>query len=325
MIMPAVSVIMPVFNGERWIAEAIQSVLEQTFADFELIIVNDGSSDASLEIINQFAEKDSRVRIFDEQNRGQSVARNYGVKQARGEWIACIDADDLWHPHRLEKQINLIYADKEIILVGTGLLIIDEFGFRGRSYNFPVKHKNLVKRLVDFRPFFAHSSAIYKKEIFDELGGYRDILKTAEDHDLWLRLSERGKIGCIRSILVSIRKHNNNISSSENGRRQMLDSIAVKISYWRRKWGYEDPLLLSEDLHISTFLKWIEKEIEDLGVIKDENYIKKLKRKIREKNSQHSKFMFLAMSFIYSPLIISRRLRYKIFGSKMAIFLAKKL
>ena len=126
--MPSITVLMAVYNGERWLAESIQSVLEQTFTNFEFIIVNDGSNDCSLQIINQFSKKDSRIRVYNKKNSGLADSLNYGIAEARGEWIARIDADDICSLERLQKQIECVRLNTDLVLVGSGLVIIDENG-----------------------------------------------------------------------------------------------------------------------------------------------------------------------------------------------------
>ena len=315
---------MSVFNGERWLSEAIQSVLDQTFTDFEFLIVNDGSTDGSIEIINQFADQDCRIRILDKSNTGLSDSLNTGIERASGEWIARIDADDLCEPQRLAKQIELVRADKDLVLVGTGLTLIDQHGLEGKVYQFPVQHKHLVKQLTGRGRFFAHSSAMYKTVVVRELGGYRNKLSRAEDHDLWLSLSERGKIGCVRASLVYIRKHTDQISHDDGGRRQVVDANIARMAYWSRQMQYEDLLDGMSDSRFAEFRKWVEIEMEQAGWLVFADFISELKRKVSLEKSAFNKLIVLVMSLIGSPLNMSRWLRVRLFGSNLHKILLTK-
>ncbi len=239
---PIVSVLMSVYNGERWLFESITSVLNQTFSNFEFVIVNDGSSDSSRQIIATFASSDSRVRVLDKDNTGLADSLNQGVDFAQGDWIARIDADDICEPHRLAEQVAFVKAYPRTVLLGSGLMEIDEEGRAGLTYRYPEKHAELVLNLERRKPFFAHSSAFFRKESFHRVGCYRSRIKRAEDYDLWLRLSEVGEIACQGAALVRIRKHGGQISYDEGGRRQLLDSHVALASYILRRGGAPDPV-----------------------------------------------------------------------------------
>ena len=313
----AVSVLMSVFNGERWLAESIDSVLNQTFRDFEFIIVNDGSTDRSLEIINKFSQLDSRIKVFDKINTGLSDSLNYGIARSSSEWIARIDADDIWIPHKLERQINLIRTDQDIVLIASSFLLIDENGARGKEYHYPVKHAELVQRLIR-RTHFPHSSALYRTKIVRELGGYRNKLKRSEDLDLWLKLSERGKIGCIDQPLVLIRKHIDQISHDSGGFRQLNDAHSSIVSYWIRQLHQPDPL----DIDPQKFIDWIGARLEENGDYKIYSIIKDLKARISASDKNIQKIKFLIFTLTRHPIITYRWLREKIFGSDLHKILA---
>ena len=222
---PSISVLMSVFNGERWLADSIESVLNQSFEDFEFIIVNDGSNDSSLKIIESFGNSDSRIRILNKENSGLTYSLNYGLSKARGAWIARIDADDICSPNRLLKQLNYSKSEKDLVLLGSGLFIIDDHGNQIKAYRYPKKHKRLVKTLSKGLPFFPHSSAFFKLSAALNIGGYRLPFKRTQDQDLWLRLSEVGKIGSLSEPLVFIRKHSEQISNNNFGNEQSIYSI----------------------------------------------------------------------------------------------------
>lgn len=314
---------MSVFNGESWLSESIQSVLAQTFTDFEFIIVNDGSRDCSLEIIKHFADQDSRIRIFDKPNTGLADSLNYGIRRARGDWIARIDADDLCESQRLEKQIKLIRSVKDLVLVGTGLKLIDKHGLVGKVYEYPSNHENLVNRLTRGSSFFAHSSAMYRTSFVRKLGMYRQRILRAEDLDLWLRFSECGKIGSVTEPLVSIRKHEDQISLDKGGRAQLIDSYVAMVCFWLRQTQHEDPIDSLSDSAFSEFHRWVEGEMEAYGVFESANCIAEIKRKLRSRNTNLAKYIVLISSVINSPQQSYRLLKNKLFGSSLPKMIAR--
>ena len=160
------------------------------------------------------------------------------------EDLACaLSASDICKPDRLRKQIALIKngAD-DIVLVGCGLTLIDQTGNHGKSYTYANDSLSLKRRLIRYRPFFAHSSIMFRTDVVKRLGGYRGRLKRAQDRDLWLRLIEEGKLACVEETLVYIRKHKEQISSGKSGQLQQIDSYLSMVSYWLRAWGCEDPI-----------------------------------------------------------------------------------
>ena len=202
---PSITVLMSVFNGGRWLSRSIKSILNQTYIDFEFIIVMDGCTDDSLSIANFFADQDHRIVIYEKPNTGLADSLNYGISHARGDWIVRIDADDVCESDRIEKQTEYLNRYPRVILVGSGLYFLNEDDVTGGVYNYPTTHEKLVSRLVTGRAFFPHSSAVYKASAVRQIGGYRARIRRAEDWDLWLRLSEVGQISCVDYPLVGIR------------------------------------------------------------------------------------------------------------------------
>ncbi len=237
---PVISVVMPCFNGARWIAESIDSVLNQTFEEFELIIIDGGSSDGSIDIIHNYIKKDSRIVLIEKPSLGLSASLNLGIDIARGEWIARLDADDISEPKRLASQLQAAINCPTLVFIGSGLTEIDEHGTLGKKFLYPTTHKKLINNLVRFKRFPPHSSAFYRKDIVLQAGGYRTEIKRAEDLDLWLRLSELGDLGSIPECLVRYRKHLSQTSNFEGGIPQMIDARVAVVGYWLRIWGQPD-------------------------------------------------------------------------------------
>ena len=237
---PAISVLMPCFNGARWIAESIESVLNQTFSAFELIIIDGGSSDGSIDIIKEYIERDSRVILLERPGLGLSASLNLGIDTALGQWIARLDADDVSEPERLALQLQASTQNPKLVFLGAGLTEIDEDGTLGKSFLYPEQSAQLLNNLVCFKRFPPHSSAFYRTSVVKKAGGYRTEIKRAEDLDLWLRLSELGELGSLPRCLVRYRKHANQTSNFEGGTPQVIDARVAVVGYWLRQNGISD-------------------------------------------------------------------------------------
>lgn len=273
---PPISVVMSCYNGQRWLADAIESILNQSYKDFEFIIIDDGSTDNSVDIMNDYSSKDQRIRIVKKNNTGLPDSLNVGIEKARGKWIARIDADDLCQPDRLEKQYALAKSDPSLVLIGSAYCEIDQFGILGKFQTYPESHRRLKNNLLQNKRFFAHSSAFYKAEHVRRVGFYRPRIKKAEDYDLWLRLSEVGKLACIQEPLIFSRKHPDQISLEDAGRRQIIDARVALTSYWIRKFNQTDPVEMDEK-QFHTFRKWIEKKIDENRLCEYRDFITQIK------------------------------------------------
>jgi len=253
---------MSCYNASRWLREAGDSVLAQTFEDFEFILVDDGSTDDTWDVIQSYRERDERVVAICKKNTGLADSLNVGISQAKGAWIARLDADDVCEQTRLQEQVSYVRGNPAIILLGTGCVEIDERGDAVRTHIYPSAHPTLVRHLVRVQRFFPHSSAFYSRNAVRRQGGYRTRIRRAEDWDLWLRLSEHGQLGCIERPLVRIRKHEGQISHDEFGRRQISDSRAGIVSYLLRRGGLSDPVD-GDEATWSAFLSWLEIRLEE--------------------------------------------------------------
>jgi len=316
-----ITVLMSVYNGERWLAESITSVLNQTHIDFEFIIVNDGSVDSTLKIIERFASIDRRIKIIDKPNTGLADSLNQGILQARGEWIARIDADDLCAPNRLTIQYELAQSCSTLVLIGSNLIEIDVLGQDVKTFRYPNYHHQLVSNLIQKKRFFAHSSAFIRTKSLKLIGGYRTRIKRAQDYDLWLRLSEIGEIACIDASLVSIRHHAGQVTHEEGGRRQVVDSRVALVSHLLRHKGAVDPVgANSTDKDFANFRSFIEREIELDGIIEYRLFI----MKIREELSKHNLVRVIELiALCGSPLnFIIRYVKEAAFGEKLGQRLA---
>jgi glycosyltransferase involved in cell wall biosynthesis len=255
---------MSCYNAERWLAEAVESVLQQTFSDFEFIAVDDGSRDSTARLLSEYAAADRRLIIVKKENSGLADSLNKGIALAKGKWIARIDADDICEPSRLRRQLKHASRDDSLTVIGSGFIEIDQNGQPLASHSYPTYHRALAKRLVRGRGFFPHSSAFFQRDAVAKIGGYRPQIRRAEDWDLWLRLSEVGKIGCNPEPLVRVRKHPNQISHVEQGKRQFVDAIAAVTAHYLRIQGKPDPLD-GKPAEVAKYIGFIERSIDREG------------------------------------------------------------
>ena len=187
---PRVSVLVPVYNGEKFLGSTIESLISQSLKDFEIIIVNDGSTDKSGEIADSFARADDRIIVIHQDNSGVSGALNNGARIARGNLIARLDADDIADPQRLEMQVRFMNDNPAIVCCGSAIRYIDEDGRELRCRVFPLSNED-IQRLILSKGCYAHSAVIYRRDVFEQVGGYRSNFNSTEDLDLFLRLCFR--------------------------------------------------------------------------------------------------------------------------------------
>lgn len=223
---PLVSVILPAYNAEPYIGPAIRSILDQTLHEIELIVIDDGSTDNTLDVVSTFSS-DSRVRIISQANTGLSSALNTGLSAARAEFIARMDADDLSERDRLFIQYQFLLANPEVCLVGSQITrIVGDGQFPIGETSFPVDHKNIVKGLRQGAHVMTHASIMFTARASRSVGGYWEY-GVAEDWDFFLRMSEVGMIANIDLPLYRVRFHNSgiNATSLQNVRTNIMFAI----------------------------------------------------------------------------------------------------
>lgn len=262
---PRVSVLMSCFNAADYLPEAIESVLSQTFADFEFVIVDDGSTDRTLDVVRSYAAMDTRIVVVEKRNTGLADSLNTGMRMARGEWIARLDADDIALPIRLEKQIAYIDRHPQTVFTGSGFTEIDSAGNHLRDYLYPAGRDRCLRRIKKLGSFPPHSSFLYHKAAAEALGGFNPRFRRSQDADLWFRLSRVGEIGVISMPLVKIRKHNTNISNEAGGRIQAIFGTAAQTCHFLRMHGVPDPSQQS-DAEWQQFVEWLTMRIEQSGL-----------------------------------------------------------
>ena len=210
--MPRISCLMPVYNCERYVGEAINSVLSQTLQDFELIVVDDGSTDGTREVIDAYQKRDSRIVVFPQPNGGIVSALNAGLRECKGDYVARMDGDDICLPNRFALQARYLDQNPHCVCVGGSYIAIDE---KGVKYDIFRYSRN---RFTSFDVFpvrvalTCHPLAMLRKETLEVLGGYRKTFPHAEDLDLFLRIADFGRVDNPDEVLLYYRSHPGNLS-----------------------------------------------------------------------------------------------------------------
>lgn len=273
--MPKVSVILPVYNGEKYLEEAIESILNQTVKDFEFIIINDGSTDSSEEIILSYTDK--RIKYFRHENIGLAATLNKGIELSEGIYIARQDQDDISLPKRLEKQITFMENNPSVGLLGAWAKIIDENNNKRGSHRHPT-HDKLLKNFLLFNNPFVHSSVIIRKNVLMKTGFYttNPDRQPPEDYELWSRISRVAEIANIPLELICYREVQTSMSrEGEHPFSKKVRMISIEnIRHYLSGSGYERFAEQIADAYISGQLSKVDNIDlkEALGYIANEIY-----------------------------------------------------
>ncbi|MEI7958496.1 MAG: glycosyltransferase [Verrucomicrobiota bacterium] len=232
---PPVSVLMPVYNAARYLAEAVESIRAQTFGDFELIAVDDGSTDRSLKILQQFANADSRVKIVSRPNTGIVGALNDGLSVAGGEFVARMDSDDLATPARFAKQLAAMQQDRECVALGSAVLFTDPKGRPLKAYRPPVDHAAIEEELARGNGgALIHPTVLFRRAALIQCGGYRQQYNFIEDLDLYVRLLAVGRLGNLPDVLLHYRQHANSVNHLKGSRSVQAAEIIAPLRQSKR-------------------------------------------------------------------------------------------
>ena len=224
---PRVTVIMSVYNGEKYLSKAIASILNQTFGDFEFVIINDGSRDGSARILEEFASQDLRLRIYHQENSGLATALNRAASVAKGEYLARMDADDIAFPTRLEKQVSFLNDNPEVGVVGTAFYKMDESGRIMEMWIMPTEDQAIRNVMMQHNPF-AHPSVVMRKDVFSIVGGYNMKYRVGQDYELWFRMVPYCKFANLDEPLMLWRFYNRNTTFSKQ-RVVLQNSLKTRL------------------------------------------------------------------------------------------------
>lgn len=310
-----VSVVMPVYNSQEFLEEAIESVLEQTYTNWELIIVDDGSPDSSYEIAEKYQQKDTRIVLHKQKNGGPSSARNTAVSLAKGELIAMLDPDDVMFPNRLQEQVEFLDQYPEVSIVSCLCNYVDRNNrILGTNYTDILTIEDCHRYLRENKIIFClHSGATMYREAFLKVGGYKEEVFYTQDLDLWNRMAETGyNLVVTPKILVNYRIHGGSIMSTKYLKIPYEYYWIVDSTYKRRKG--------KEELDYETFLKELHK--------KSFKYRMSIKRKVFYKyfyrnaglmyaEKKPLKFLInIAAAFLLNPIYVFHKVtKEKLFES----------
>jgi glycosyltransferase involved in cell wall biosynthesis len=246
---PKVTILMPVCNARKYIAEAIRSVMDQSFSDFELLIVDDGSTDDTLKTILQF--KDPRIKILCKEKEGISAALNAGLRMARGAYIARFDADDICMPRRLERQVLFLDGHPAYLVVGSDAEYISEngeylFSFLCKGHT----HREIVGNMYRHCPVI-HSAAMYRKEAILRMGGYSPHAHNFEDHLLWIQLLKTGRCCNLPEALIKVRINPQSVTIDERWRgrrfRRLKQGILARGTITKEEGNELRDIIIRQD------------------------------------------------------------------------------
>jgi glycosyltransferase involved in cell wall biosynthesis len=238
---PLVSVVLPVWNGERYLSAAVESILSQSYQNFELIVVNDGSDDGSRAIVLQHAAVDARVKLIDAPHRGLVASLNLGCDTARGEYIARLDCDDVALPLRIELQVAHLQRHDRVALLGSAFQYIGPSGERTAVVVHPPTDNVSIRQRLKSANCFCHSAVMMRADAFRRVGGYRPVCTEAQDYDLWMRLGDDYEAANLPAVLVLYRVHPAQVSLTKIERQAMV-ALAVRVATATRRRTGRDPL-----------------------------------------------------------------------------------
>lgn len=240
------TVLLPVYNGEQYVGRTIESVLSQSYRDYEFLILDDGSQDRTPEILESYAQRDPRIRLLRHPNHGVGYTLNRAINEARGKLLAEIGADDLALPGRLQKQVDFLESNPDYVLVGGYLRVIDSRDRPIGLRKYPTADARLRERMVLYNPF-ASPSLMYRRDDALAVAGYTSRFSTSEDYDFLLRLARRGKVANLPEPLTAYRLHQGQTKSKQT-LRQLRDTVRIKRTAYA-EYGYrETPLARAVNL-----------------------------------------------------------------------------
>lgn len=227
---------MTVYNCDQFIRQAIETIQNQTWTDYEFIIVDDGSTDSSLEIINKIAQTDSRIQVIESSHVGRSKALNLAVRSSHGSYIANIDSDDLCENSRFQCQMEFLRTNQEIGLLGTSYNIYDEISKEKYSRILP-QYDEEIKKLLVKHMYFYHSSIIFRRDIYDTINGYDEQLPVSIDYDFCVRMACKSKIGNLPQVLVTQRLNQTAFFQKINGWVRYKANVKIRFNAWKNFSG----------------------------------------------------------------------------------------
>jgi glycosyltransferase involved in cell wall biosynthesis len=257
---PKLSVLMPVYNAARYLTEAVESILAQTFRNFEFVIVNDGSTDRSTRILERFAKRDARIHLITRPNTGIVGALNDGLQYCKCDLIARMDADDVSMPERFERQLAFMDAHPQVACLGTRVLGIDPYGGVLFTSDHALTHEQIDAGLLRGSGWsIVHPAAMMRKNAVLAVGGYRKEFQWAEDLDLFLRLAETAKLANLPDVLLQYRQHPDSVNRTKQNEQVRVITAVVHEAHKRRSlsidshWTFTPAPVLPKDKQLRSW------------------------------------------------------------------------
>jgi GT2 family glycosyltransferase len=238
---PVATVLLPVRNGERYLSLALDSVLGQTLSDLELLVVDDGSYDATPAILTSYASRDARVRVLQNDGAGMTSALNLGLAHCQAPFVVRMDADDIALPDRLMSQISALKRRPDVVAVGGAVEFMNADGRRFATVGYPLENDDANAALARNSVPIVHPAATLRRAAILQVGGYRPVAYPADDFDLWLRLAELGALINLPDVVLRYRIHPKQVSNHDLAQMSMA-TLAARASAEARRTGKDDPL-----------------------------------------------------------------------------------
>ncbi len=304
---PLVSVVFPVFNTRDYLIDAIASIVEQSFRDWQLICVNDGSSDGSTEILDWFATQDPRIKVFHQANAGSVAAVKRGCALATAPLMCRMDCDDIAIGDRLEKQVEFLRQHPECCVVGGAILEMDSDSDPLGVSRLPTRHDELVDNLLHRRTGLFHPATMFRAQAYHAVGGYRDQYEWVEDHDLWLRMAQHGQLANLQDVVLCYRLHAKSICWQRSAEQRVRMNGVLREAYAARGRELPQELLMQAGLTRSAAGpgKWARAAAKG-GY--QRTLLKHLGQLVHSTSSPSYKLRMTAESLGRLPLGLSRRL-----------------
>jgi glycosyltransferase involved in cell wall biosynthesis len=264
--MPAVSVLMPVYDAAAYVARAIESILGQTFGNFEFLIYDDGSTDGSIQIVEGYARRDPRIRLSRKPHAGYAVWLREGVAAANAPFVARMDADDVARPTRLLRQVEFLERHPDCCVVGACVLRIDPDGQPIREFGVPLDHDSIERALLTGRgEALPHPAAMLRRDALLAAGSYRSEYEPAEDLELFLRLAEHGRLANLPEVLLEYRQHIRKTSHQREMEQRRMVARILQEARARRgldpSRDCEPPAFASNTPAIDYWCEWVRQSV----------------------------------------------------------------
>ena len=322
--MPSITVLLAVHNGEVWLEQAVESVLSQSYTNYEFLIIDDGSSDQTPSILRSYTLLDHRIRVITQSNSGLVHSLNRGLSEAQAPWILRLDADDYCLPERLAAQVAFAASNTNLAAFGSSFIRVDHAGRELDLWRLQGDHTEILDRLLTSRTFFPHSSVCFSRQKALAVGGYTLAMRRAQDTDLWLRLSEVGTLAVLPEPYVAIRIHPQQISAEDCGREQLIFGWMAVVAYELRKHAFIDPLSTPE--LSQSFKSFIDVEMTFAGIHRLVQIKRQLKQLFRSSAifKDISLFAGLLLRLILSPKIIAFLLFERTINQRLRLLLSAR-